>query len=149
MLIGQFLIDFIVISTLILFTVKYRNFTLLIWMIGFYGLRGGLFIVILFITQTTTKFPKPTGMYWCSQGVPSFAVPYGLTRDFYYSGHTGFIVFAYKVWSTRNVIMKYITLFGVVYIMILLIITRAHYTADVFGGWLFGSWFYLLIFWVA
>jgi hypothetical protein len=35
------------------------------------------------------KFPFPKDIVWHSIEIPAVTVPYGHTRDFYYSGHTG------------------------------------------------------------
>ena len=34
----------------------------------------------------------PAGGYWEFPGIPSIVVPYGLASDFYYSGHTGYLI---------------------------------------------------------
>ena len=50
----------------------------------FYGLRAS--IMGLF------KFRWIDRMYWVYPGLPSIVVPYGDGADFYYSGHTGFMM---------------------------------------------------------
>ena len=76
-------------------------------MLAFYLTRAMLLVFCLLI-QNSYKLPYPEGIYWADQGVPSLGVPYGITRDFFYSGHTGFMVFSVGLWSaTRFKMMKY------------------------------------------
>lgn len=49
----------------------------------FYAVRG--------ITQLFVTLRFPSGYFWNDPGFPSLVVPYGLTSDFFYSGHCGFL----------------------------------------------------------
>lgn len=90
--------------------------------------------------------PYPPGFIFESQGIPSFAVPYGITRDFFYSGHTGFMVFSCSIWSaTKSKFMKCFMIIGTVQVIWLLLITRVHYAIDVFAGFVFSRWFTMII----
>jgi len=43
--------------------------------------------------------PYPPGIISYQPVVPCFSVPYGITRDFFYSGHTGLMVYSYFLWG--------------------------------------------------
>ena len=114
-------------------------------MLAFYLTRAMLLVFCLLI-QNSYKLPYPEGIYWADQGVPSLGVPYGITRDFFYSGHTGFMVFSVGLWSTtRFKMMKYFMVAGLAQVIWLLLITRVHYTIDIVAGWIFSEWFSLII----
>jgi len=51
---------------------------------GFYITRG--------IIQSFFTFRYIRRTYWLYPGIPSVVVPYGDSADFYYSGHTGFML---------------------------------------------------------
>ena len=88
-------------------------------------------------------FPFPEGLCWEDQGLWSLAVPYGRARDFFYSGHTGFIVFFIQ--SVEYPLAKAMASIVLVYVVALLLIARVHYTIDVVGGALFSILFYRLV----
>lgn len=50
--------------------------------------------VITNLTKSNFTFKMPAGGYWDDPGMPSLMVPYGIASDFYYSGHTGYLVIA-------------------------------------------------------
>jgi hypothetical protein len=80
-------------------------------------------------------------------------VPYGKSRDYFYSGHTGYMVFGILYFS--KVGSKPLTVFniiGLIVIMFVVLVTRVHYTIDIFTGYVISHeayWFvnkYLPIF---
>ena len=87
----------------------------------FYSLRA--FVQVFF------KFRFLKGYYWDSPGIPSLVVPYGVTSDFYYSGHTGFMVlialslnmYGFKTFSI-------VSLGFMVFVVQILLIYRGHYS---------------------
>jgi hypothetical protein len=90
--------------------------------------------------------PYPKGFIFESPGIPSFAVPYGVARDFFYSGHTGFMTFCCSLWSsTPSKFMKYFMVIGTIQVIAMLLITRVHYSIDIFAGFLFSRWFTMII----
>jgi hypothetical protein len=90
--------------------------------------------------------PYPNGYIFEGPGIPSFAVPYGVARDFFYSGHTGFMVFCCSVWSlTPSKFMKYFLIIGTIQVIAMLLITRVHYSIDIFAGFLFSRWFTMIL----
>lgn len=67
--------------------------------------------------------------------MPSIVVPYGKSRDFFYSGHTGFMVFALLLWlKVKYLRMVILTMAGLCFVVLTLISTRVHYDCDIFAG---------------
>lgn len=82
--------------------------------------------------------PFPNKIVWHSPGFFSLAVPYDHTRDFYYSGHTGtiaiFFIESFLLPHRALTMFLFITL---TYMVLMLTITRVHYTTDIIGGLIF------------
>lgn len=102
-------------------------------------------IMIVFILrqlcQMCNTLPPPPGIIWRNPGVPSLLVTYGVSNDFFFSGHTALAVLgaieicgAAPWWLGAVVVL--IALGEVVIVLIL----RAHYTLDVVAG-AFAAWF--------
>ena len=89
--------------------------------------------------------PYPQGIVWEDQGIPALSVPYGIARDFFYSGHTGFMLMSFTIWSEAKFkVMKWLMFVGIFQVIYLLIVTRVHYTIDIFGGAVFCRSFILI-----
>ena len=69
-------------------------------------------------------------------------VPYGRSRNFFYSGHAGFIVFFIQ--SVEYTLTKVIVSIILVYVITLFHITRVFHIIDVMGSTLFSILFYQL-----
>jgi membrane-associated phospholipid phosphatase len=89
------------------------------------------------IMQAICALPPPPNMIWHYPGFPSLLVTYNVGDDFFFSGHTAIAVFGGielahlgKRWLTA--IAVGIVLFEMAAVLIL----RAHYTMDVFAGFL-------------
>lgn len=97
--------------------------------------------------------PYPPNIIWPQPFIPSIGVPYGISRDFFYSGHTGFMliftilyftIYKYHPSLTLFKYLRWINLAGLFQVMAVLIITRVHYTIDVLA-----AWFYVIdIYWI-
>ena len=91
--------------------------------------------------QAILKFPFPKNIAWRAPPVPSIFVPYDMTRDFFFSGHTGLAIlltmeverFRLPKW------LLYLSYWMIAWMPLMLISTRIHYTIDVLS-----SPFYLL-----
>ena len=88
---------------------------------------------------------KYEGFYWDYPGFPSIAVPYGGTNDFFYSGHIGccvlcFLEFKHYGWVRA----RYLCLVIMTCNIMLLLVTRGHYTIDMIAGAIFAHYFYML-----
>jgi hypothetical protein len=108
------------------------------------SLRPFVALLILFglrqICQAITTMPNPTGVIWRHPGFPSLLVTYDVANDFFFSGHTavaalGALELAYHGPPVAAVIVGVIALIEASVV----IIFRAHYTADVFAA-AFAAW---------
>lgn len=108
------------------------------------SLRPFIALLILFglrqICQAITTMPKPPGVIWRHPGVPSLLVTYHVGNDFFFSGHTavaalGALELAYHGPPVAAIVVAVIALIE----MAVVIIFRAHYTADVFAA-PFAAW---------
>jgi hypothetical protein len=85
--------------------------------------------------QVMCVLPTPPGMVWHDPGFPTLLVFYGVSNDFFFSGHTALAVFACvelsrlgnKGWAALAVVLA---IFEIVTVLLL----RAHWTLDVFTG---------------
>lgn len=99
----------------------------------FFGLA--MLLILRQVMQALCALPAPPGMIWHNPGFPSLLVTYGVTNDFFFSGHTAIAVFGatelarlHKSWLTACGIL--LVLFEVTTVIVL----RAHYTMDIFTG---------------
>ena len=108
------------------------------------SIRPFIALFILFglrqICQSITTMPKPAGVIWRHPGVSSFLVTYDVGNDFFFSGHTavavlGALELAYHGPAVAAVVVGAIALVEAAVV----IIFRAHYTADVFAA-AFAAW---------
>lgn len=94
-----------------------------------------MLLILRQVLQALCALPPPPGMIWHYPGFPSLLVTYGVSNDFFFSGHTAIAVFGatelarfHKRWLTIASI--FLVLFEVAAVVIL----RAHYTMDIFTG---------------
>jgi len=108
------------------------------------SLRPFVALFILFglrqICQSISTMPKPKGVIWRHPGFPSLLVTYDVANDFFFSGHTavavlGALDLAYHGPPVAAVVVGVIALVEAAVV----IIFRAHYTADVFAA-AFAAW---------
>ena len=108
------------------------------WIIGA-SLRPFLGLVIVLglrqIMQSLVALPAPPNAIWHYPGFPSLLVTYGVSNDYFFSGHTAIAVLAAtelarvgKPWLTA------VGVFIVVFEVTTVLVLRAHYTMDVFTG---------------
>lgn len=120
-------------------------FTLIYWVL--YGKTGrlpfsvGVFYLFRAIVQAMWWSPYPAGYYWDSPGFPSFVAPYGRGSDFFFSGHSGFLVLMANEWSKWGYrkVQNYIRI-NLVYTIFILIVYQAHYSIDIFTGVFFADY---------
>lgn len=103
----------------------------------------GIMIVFILrqICQLCCTLPPPPGIIWRDPGVPTVLVTYGVSNDFFFSGHTALAVLgAIEICRIApwwlGVAAIVIALGEVVIVLVL----RAHYTLDVVTG-AFAAWF--------
>ena len=103
------------------------------------SLRPFLGLLVLFgmrqICQVLCALEPPPGMIWRDPGFPSLFVTYGVTTDFFFSGHTGLAVLG-AVEIARLGGRRWLLLGAaiVVFEVATVLVLRAHYTMDVFTG---------------
>lgn len=110
-----------------------------------YGLNGyGMYMTAIFygcrgIVQSIFTYRFPKGGIWDDPGFPSITVPYGLTCDFYISGHCGFTAAnAYYMWMVGRRKTAVYLMLGCCYLAFILVLFRIHYTLDIPIGIFFG-----------
>src|SRR3954471_21067928 len=103
------------------------------------SIRPFIALLILFglrqVCQAITTMPKPPGVIWRHPGVPSILVTYDVSNDFFFSGHTavaalGAFELAYYGPHFAAVVVIAIAVIEAAVV----IVFRAHYTADVFAA---------------
>jgi len=97
----------------------------------------GLFFVLLLRqgSQYLTALPAPEGMIWDDPGVPSLFVTYQITNDLFFSGHTALAVYGSLVLaSLGNLPLTIAAIALAIFEMIAVLALRAHWTMDVYAG---------------
>ncbi len=103
------------------------------------SLRPFIGLLLLFgmrqVCQLVCALEPPAGMLWRDPGFPSLLVTYGVTTDFFFSGHTGLAVLG-AVEMARMGGRRWMLLGGaiIVFEVMTVLVLRAHYTMDVFTG---------------
>ena len=132
------LMDMIGLGTFIYWVFKGNSSRLGMTFATFYAIRA-VFVNVIWL-------PYPALYYWEDPGVPSLIVSYGPGSDFFYSGHSGFLVICAREWGSighkgiRNFIYVVLT-----YTVFVLLVFRGHYTIDIFAGIFFADYCYLRI----
>jgi len=104
----------------------------------FYGVRAAI--------QGTFGMRFPDGGIWDYPGVPSVTVPYGLTRDFYYSGHCGFLaISSYMMFTEKFYVLALFGALAIPYVGFVLTLTRIHYSIDIPIGVLCGIYVSIIL----
>lgn len=115
-----------------------RSSRLIVAMITFYAVRG--------ITMGYFLLGFPEGYTWDSPGFPSIIVPYGVTSDFFYSGHCGFLTILGAEWYTLGYVkMSIFTHITTVYMAFVMLVCRIHYSIDITTGIVFAHYIYIII----
>jgi hypothetical protein len=102
-------------------------------------LRPFLALVIVLglrqMVQWLVALPAPPNAIWHYPGFPSLLVTYGVSNDYFFSGHTAIAVMA--VSEIAGLGKRWLTVVGVLIVVFevsTVLILRAHYTMDVFAG---------------
>ena len=131
------MMDLCVLSFLHRFVVHGSSCRLILASCFFYGFRA--------LIQEIWYVPYPVGYNWGYPGIPSLFVSYGLTADFFYSGHVGICVLMYleaskEGWENG----KLFALLTMIMQWILMVVLRSHYTVDMVCGVIFAHYFYMI-----
>lgn len=113
------------------------------------SIRPFLGLLLLFalrqVCQGLCALPVPEGMIWRYPGFPSLLVTYGVANDLFFSGHTAIAVFGATELARRpgrwwKGLGVFVALFEAATVLVL----RAHYTMDVFTGFVTALYIALL-----
>lgn len=123
---------------LALYFILYSKTARIIYTVSiFYGVRA--------LCQALFLFQFPPNSVFSSPGLPSLMVPYDKTSDFYFSGHTGFLLLvSLELYHMGYWKMALGNLGMLGYMVGVLVATRAHYSIDVLIGLTFGFHAYRL-----
>ncbi|MEO5959557.1 MAG: phosphatase PAP2-related protein [Opitutaceae bacterium] len=107
-------------------------------------LRPLVAILIVFalrqVCQATCTLPTPPGIIWRHPGFPSLLVTYGVSNDFFFSGHTAIAVLgALELAQAGPPWLAAVAAVIAVFEAAAVIVLRAHYTMDVFAA-VFTAW---------
>lgn len=114
--------------------------------IVFYSIRG--------VCQALFMFQYPTDWIFDDPGLFSLMVPYQKASDFYYSGHSGFLMMStLEFIQMRFVSVAFLNFLLMLFTGWMLITTRAHYTIgrtkvtlDVIIGWVFAIYTFRVVY---
>jgi hypothetical protein len=91
--------------------------------------------------QALCVLPSPPNIIWHYQGFPSLLVTYGVSNDYFFSGHTGIAVFgAIELARFRRNWLTALAMLVVVFEIVTVLALRAHYTMDIFTGLVTALW---------
>lgn len=119
-------------------------FLLARWLFGS-SVRPFLGLLILLglrqVMQAACVLPAPAHAVWHYPGVPSLLVTYGVTTDYFFSGHTAIAVLGTTELARFG--KRWLTALGVaivVFEVVTVLVLRAHYSMDVFTGIIAALW---------
>jgi hypothetical protein len=93
------------------------------------------------VMQALCALPAPPSLIWHYPGFPSLFVTYGVSNDYFFSGHTGIAVLgAIELARLRRGWLTTLGIVVVVFEIATVLILRAHYTMDVFTGGVAALW---------
>ena len=128
-------IDLMFLSIFIPWVYKGDSFRLILAYALFYGVRA--------ILQSVTVLPYPSGIVWIFPVAPSLTVPFGVTSDFFPSGHVGFCMIAASEFFKRKWYAAIVFAWLVaIYETIVMMSARNHYTIDLISGAIMAHYFF-------
>jgi hypothetical protein len=132
--------------TLIITSLLIDLFGLYLFASAIFGPTVQPFLAILIVfalrqaCQAICTLPIPPGAIWHDPGFPSLLVTYGVSNDYFFSGHTAISVLgALQLIHTGSPWLAALGIGIAVGEAITVIILRAHYTMDVFAA-IFAAW---------
>jgi hypothetical protein len=87
------------------------------------------------IMEAVVALPAPPNAIWHYPGFPSLLVTYGVSKDYFFSGHTAIAVLGATEMARLG--RRWLTALGVsivIFEVLTVLVLRAHYTMDVFTG---------------
>lgn len=87
------------------------------------------------IMQACVALPAPPGEIWHRPGFPSLLVTYSVANDYFFSAHTAIAVLgAVELARAKRVWLTVLGIAVVIFEVATVLVLRAHYTMDVFTG---------------
>jgi hypothetical protein len=115
--------------------------------IAIFGSTFAPFIGILIVfsmrqvSQLCCTLPPPPGIIWRDPGFPTALVTYGVSNDFFFSGHTALAVLgAIEIHHHAPLWVGAAAIAVAIGEIVIVLVLRAHYTMDVITG-AFAAWF--------
>jgi hypothetical protein len=85
--------------------------------------------------QVMCALPAPPNMIWRDPGFPSLLVTYGVSNDFFFSGHTALAVFgAVELGRLDRRGLAFVAAAVAMFEIVVVLVLQAHWTLDVFTG---------------
>jgi hypothetical protein len=103
----------------------------------------GIMIVFILrqVCQLCCTLPPPPGIIWRDPGMPTLLVTYGVSNDFFFSGHTALAVLgAIEICRIAPWWLGAAAVIIALGEAVIVLVLRAHYTLDVVTG-AFAAWF--------
>ncbi|MFA5841298.1 MAG: phosphatase PAP2-related protein [Candidatus Paceibacterota bacterium] len=92
-------------------------------------------MTLRFICQLIFTLPTPKGIIWHNPGFPSLFVTYGVSNDFFFSGHTAVAMLGLlQIMQSAPLWFVFVCFILVIVQAVSMIVLRAHYTIDVFAA---------------
>jgi len=132
------LIDIVFLATLGYWIFYGKSCRLIVTFAIFYGIRA--------VIQNLFYLPFPEMYWWYDPGFPSLVVPYGRGSDFFFSGHSGFVLICLMEWKTNGYKkIKWLVAAVLALTVFTLLVYRIHYVIDIFTGVFFADYVYLRV----
>ena len=124
---SSLLMDFTFFSLFTYWFLYGKSCRLILATVMFYSIRA--------MSQILVQFKFPEGYDWQYPGFPSYVVPYGNTSDFFFSGHCGFLNICALEWFALGKRRMGFAIEAInVYMAIVMLIFRVHYTIGIFSS---------------
>ena len=137
MIVSSLMLDILVLTSAARFAVYATTFRMIIALVLFYSVRA--------IIQALCTLEQPEGYNWGYPGWFSLVVPYGITNDFFYSGHVGVCFIFYLEFNAIGWFwMSLYSLLTMVVQIVLMLALRSHYSIDMISGIAFGHFFWIM-----
>lgn len=124
--------------------IDFLGVTLMLLAVFGRSLRPFAGLLVLFILrqlcQMVCVLPPPEGMIWHNPGFPSLLVTYGVASDLFFSGHTALAIFGCLELARLGRPWLALAIPLAVFEIVVVLVLRAHWTADVFAGALAALW---------
>ncbi|KAJ4461410.1 putative phosphatase PAP2 family protein [Paratrimastix pyriformis] len=111
-------------------------------------MRPFIAMIILFtcrqVCQMVCSLPPPEGMIWEYPGFPALFVTYDVTNDLFFSGHTAMAVLGGLEIASYGGFFVPLGYILIAFETITVLLLKAHYTMDVYTGFITALWTYSL-----